>query len=867
MNRIPFYSIAVYLFAAFSLNVSALAQSNLLLNPGFQLGPDGTTNASPSALHWQAWGETSRENWGSHDADGWLATMHGWYGTNFSGWYQDVPATGGLWYILSGYFYAETNYVYSSIELKLEFLDAGMGMIAAHTTRVTGVTNAWTYYEVEGNAPSNAAWARAVAAATGQGTTGVLLMDNFELTSRARPTRAKLEPARGVLTGVNLDWGSQYAGQFNGMVGWDHVIFVDFTYFPSASGYGHLDSHVGQVREAQGIYMITLEPMGGLETVNASNCAVFAGWCAWWNAQGVPIMVRFAHEMNGDWYPWRMRPQLYREKFRLMAQTIRSIATNTVMIWAPNEATGYPFSTFIGMTRATYTNGYGTLADWVLLDSNGDGVLNNPGVLNDDPYSPFYPGDQYVDWVGMTLYHWGQVYPWWYNCTPEARKFAHNLTGNYNGPNGGDLTWLPDFYADWAEGRGKPLIIAETAAYFRPGAPNPPNPAWPPGQTTNEFEIKRLWLDQVYNIHGDTTNALDISVHFPRIKAINWFNWYKIEAEAQNSYVNWTVTSNPAVRAEYLNRLRAAQGNQRYFLHASDLRGLVYGWNYSFDGWATGGPPFAVSLSTNSPYEGSKCLRVDYTAPTWPYGVTVACDLAAMSDPWTPWSSNNAIYLRVKVMPGTDWTSVRLIFQSAESSWNPLATTSCPPDGAWHTLIFPYNWSLHDSSAWLNIFLNLDVPTNANATIYLDAFEVVTDTDLDGLPLGADPDDDGDGMADDWETAYGLNPRDPTDASLDPDLDGASNLSEFIANTNPLDPTSFLRISATSATGGVWSIRWLGQTGVQYRVFATDQLQTGGWSAVWGPSNGYGGLLEYSSPFTATTRFFRVGAGRIGWPP
>jgi hypothetical protein len=47
-------------------------------------------------------------------------------------------------------------------------------------------------------------------------------------------------------------------------------------------------------------------------------------------------------------------------------------------------------------------------------------------------------------------------------------------------------------------------------------------------------------------------------------------------------------------------------------------------------------------------------------------------------------------------------------------------------------------------------------------------------------------DTDNDGMPDTWEQRYGLNPLDPTDATLDPDHDGLTNLEEYQAGTDPL---------------------------------------------------------------------------------
>ena len=58
------------------------------------------------------------------------------------------------------------------------------------------------------------------------------------------------------------------------------------------------------------------------------------------------------------------------------------------------------------------------------------------------------------------------------------------------------------------------------------------------------------------------------------------------------------------------------------------------------------------------------------------------------------------------------------------------------------------------------------------------------DTDTDGAGNACDPDDDGDGMPDEFELLYSLNPL-LNDAAADADGDSVSNLAEFLAGTNP----------------------------------------------------------------------------------
>jgi len=52
-------------------------------------------------------------------------------------------------------------------------------------------------------------------------------------------------------------------------------------------------------------------------------------------------------------------------------------------------------------------------------------------------------------------------------------------------------------------------------------------------------------------------------------------------------------------------------------------------------------------------------------------------------------------------------------------------------------------------------------------------------------------DSDGDGLPDNWEVAYGLNPNNAADANQDPDGDGLTNWQEFQQGTSPTSAPAF----------------------------------------------------------------------------
>jgi hypothetical protein len=319
---------------------------------------------------------------------------------------------------------------------------------------------------------------------------------------------------------MGLDWDADGIAAVRTRVGPEltPAVWVQFAKVPLRSeDRTSLDSFIGQVRSVGGLALITLEPSAGLASVDATSIAAVADLLAGYRACGVEVILRFAHEMNGSWYAWGQDPTAYVDAFRRVAAVVHKRAPGVAMLWAPNSGSGYPFPGGAYLARP------GSAAA-TALDTNHDGRL----TTTDDPYAPYWPGDDAVDWVGMSAYHFGNTYPWGANVVPRDGAFTGLLTGAGGGR---------DFYATWAVGHHKPMAIVETAALWRPS-----------GGGASELAIKQGWWRQVFS---EATQR-----DFGDIRLIGWFEWRKHEAEVDD-VVDWRLTANPHVLAAFAADLPA----------------------------------------------------------------------------------------------------------------------------------------------------------------------------------------------------------------------------------------------------------------------------------------------------------------------
>jgi len=267
--------------------------------------------------------------------------------------------------------------------------------------------------------------------------------------------------------------------------------------------------------------LLTMQPWNGLGAVQSSDAYMLAEICRQYELSGgAGCLVRFAHEMNGHWYPWAMQPEAFVAKFRLISTVLRQATKRSGAVWAPHDNHGYPFLVPLRLRERDDSTSLK-----LLLDTDGDGQVTG----RDDAYAPYYPGDDYVDWVSLTAYHWGRQWPWWNHTLPPAGAFLHAVSGFY------------EKYSADGGGHTKPFMVAETAAMYNADLcaeidPRHANPSC----HLSELRVKRAWWRQIFH------HAVP---RLPALRAVLWFDMLRSESELGGARSSWSL-SFPAATAE-----------------------------------------------------------------------------------------------------------------------------------------------------------------------------------------------------------------------------------------------------------------------------------------------------------------------------
>ncbi|KAI9140072.1 glycoside hydrolase superfamily [Paraphysoderma sedebokerense] len=232
---------------------------------------------------------------------------------------------------------------------------------------------------------------------------------------------------------------------------------------------------------------MTVLPMQGLNSVTDASIEKLARACETLARLGTPVLLRYGPDMNGNWFPWSSQPEAFVSAFQKFYTIIKSISPSTSIIWAP--------------------------------------AIYSPG--SNMAYSQYYPGDDYVDWVGLAFYHTGNVYPP-INSKAASTKLEDGLTGRFSPPaqtdnntnsNARNVNTDPllNFYQTFSADKNKPFVLSDTGVPYYPTLAK--DSATP---NLSELELKQSWWQQVYN--------QSTFQKFPNLKLIMWSDMTRDES-------------------------------------------------------------------------------------------------------------------------------------------------------------------------------------------------------------------------------------------------------------------------------------------------------------------------------------------------
>ncbi|KAI8828269.1 hypothetical protein BJ741DRAFT_653710 [Chytriomyces cf. hyalinus JEL632] len=305
-------------------------------------------------------------------------------------------------------------------------------------------------------------------------------------------------------------------------------------------------------------------------------------------------------------------------------QQLGADASKAAFIWAPNSGNGYPWAKDENNPGENYSPDATTQEGKALiqtLDTNKNGKFDEL----DDPYLIYYPGDEYVDWVGLSIYAYGTMYPWETNDIAPPNKPDKKKKKKFEGLLQGRESGIPNtswghypFYTYFCTDTGvptitagnKPFILAETGVAYHFAWANqswatdgnhPPTPI----QDITRVQVKQSWWRSFLNA--------EFLAKYPQFKAACFFEFIKPEETTVRDFA-----SLGGVPGSDRFKASVSEVSKAFVEDAKKMAFVVWGNAVQSSG------PVSVSPSTTGSATKSSSASIDIVWPLLAWTATVA---------------------------------------------------------------------------------------------------------------------------------------------------------------------------------------------------------------------------------------------------